>query len=744
MKALHFTFVLALPAFSALSYGQTEPARGFTAKSSVEERALESRFDSYLTKTEPREWLKRMSAKPHQVGSAYGLENANFALALFKSWGFDAQIEEFKVLFPSPKERLLELEGPHKFKAKLSEPELKEDSTSKPTVEQLPSYNAYSADGDVRGQLVYANYGMPKDYEVLESKGIDVKGKIVIARYGGGWRGLKPKLAAEHGAVGCLIYSDPHDDGYFQGDVYPKGAFRNENGVQRGSVADMVIYPGDPLTPGVGATADAKRLTRAEAVTLMKIPVQPISYGDALPLLKDLQGQVVPDAWRGALPITYHFGPSTNMCHLKLAFNWDMVSCRDVVAKLPGSTFPDQWVIRGNHYDGWVTGAQDPLSGSVALLEEAKCIGMLAKTGWRPKRTMIYCLWDGEEPGLLGSTEWVETHADELSQKAVSYINSDENGRGFLGMEGSHSLESLINEVSREVPDPEKGVSVGERARDQKIVGATGEARAKIRAAKDLEIGALGSGSDFSPFLQHLGIAALNLGFGGENPGGIYHSAYDSFDWFTRFDDGTFDYSNALSKTAGRAMLRLANADVLPYEFGHLSDRISDYVTELVKLNDTMRQETIEENRLLAEGTLTATYDPQKPTIAPKPKGDVPHLNFAPLENAIDHLKKSAAEYDAAYKKALAGPSDHSAVNTDLLATERVLLSPSGLPKRGWYRHMLYAPGLTTGYGVKTLPGVREAMEDRKWDEAQVQIGILAPILEKLAGHISDAAKKLG
>ena len=387
---------------------------GFTAEGSVRQREVESRFDSALKAENLRTWLKRLSARPHHVGSAYDKDNAEFIAGLLKSWGYDTTIEQFQVLFPTPKSRLVEMTAPEKFTLKLNEPPLKEDATSGQQDEQLPSYNAYSIDGDVTGPLVYVNYGVPADYDELEKRGISVKGKIAIARYGGSWRGIKPKVAAEHGAIGCIIYSDPRNDGFYQGDVYPKGAWRNENGVQRGSVMDMPSYPGDPLTPGVGATTSAKRLDIKDAKTLTKIPVLPISYSDALPLLKNMDGAVVPDAWRGALPTTYHYGGGSPTVHMKLAFNWDTKTLYDVIAKMKGSELPDEWIMRGNHHDAWVNGADDPLSGQVAMLEEARAISELAKTGWKPKRTIVYCAWDGEEEGLLGSTEFSETHADEL------------------------------------------------------------------------------------------------------------------------------------------------------------------------------------------------------------------------------------------------------------------------------------------------------------------------------------------
>ena len=729
------TALLVVSAVSALGVAQDHKMIGFSPTDATKESQLESQFDGKLDRNNPKTWLKRLSAKPHHVGSPYGLENAQFMLGLFKSWGYDAQIEEFQVLFPSPKERVLELKGAHPFKAKLKEPAVPGDPTSG-GAGGLPPYNAYSADGDVTARLMYVNYGMPADYETLAAQGIDVKGKIVISRYGGGWRGLKPKLAYEHGAIGCIIYSDPRDDGYYQGDVYPKGPYRNENGVQRGSVMDMPIRPGDPLTPGIGATKDATRLQRDQAETLMKIPVTAISYGDALPLLKSLTGDTVPDGWRGGLPITYHYGPSDADVHLKLKFNWDMVSARDVVAKLPGKDYPDEWVIRGNHHDGWVTGAEDPLSGAVSLLEQARCVGELAKTGWRPSRTMVFCLWDGEEPALLGSTEWVETHFAELGAKGVAYINTDSTGRGYLGMSGSHSLESFINEVARGVEDPETHKTVLERAKDRMLVGGQ-------TPPSDIEIGALGSGSDFTPFLQHTGIAALDLGFGGEGGGGIYHSAYDTFDWYTRFDDGTFDYSIALAKVAGHAMLRLANADVLPLQFGHLSDRIGGYVDEFSKMTDKMRTDTERQNKLIEDGTWAATMDPHEHTIMPKVKPAVPFINFAPLQNACAKLAAAAKAYDAAL--AAADPSlDHGRSDAALMATERAMLSDAGLPGRPWFKNAVYAPGLYTGYGVKTLPGVREAIDQRDWKLAEAQVPVVAGVIEKLAAAIDAARAKLG
>jgi len=725
-------------------FAQTMPGdkalMGFSAENSTRQKALEDRFDSSLKRDNLREWMKRLSAKPHHVGSAYGKENADFMLALFKSWGFDAQIEQFDVLFPTPKTRVLEMLASEKFTAKLAEPMLKEDSTSNQQSEQLPIYNAFSIDGDVTAPLVYVNYGIPADYEELEKRGVDVRGKIVIARYGGSWRGIKPKVAAEKGAIGCLIYSDPRNDGYYQGDVYPKGAWKNEYGAQRGSVVDMPLYPGDPLTPGIGATKDAKRLAIKDAPTLTKIPVMPISYSDALPLLRNLGGAVVPESWRGALPITYHFGGTDQTkVHLKLEFNWDIKPAYNVIAKMNGADSPDQWIIRGNHHDAWVNGADDPVSGMVALMEEARAVGELAKIGWRPKRTIIYAAWDAEEPGLLGSTEWAEYHAAELKNKAAVYINSDSNGRGFLGIGGSHTLEKYTNELAKDVPDPQTKVSVWQRLRASQMVNGSANEKKEVRERADLRNYALGSGSDYTPFLQHLGIASLNIGFGGEDGGGSYHSIYDSFDHYTRFGDPNFDYGIALAKVCGRATLRLANADVLPFEFTNFADTVSMYVNEITKLTDNLREETKLMNQMISDGTVLAAQDPTEKFIIPKAKTEVPFLNFAPLQNSLTKLQESAKNYQTAMKGKM--PSASKSLDEILYKTERALTRNEGLPRRDWFKHQIYAPGFYTGYGVKTLPAVREAIEQRDWKEASEQIEIVSVTIKNFAAEIDKAVK---
>lgn len=734
---------LLLTLVVACAYAQTKSITGFTRENAEAQLKLEEKFDAQIKAENLDAWLKKMTLRPHHVGSAYGKANAEFMRDLLRSWGWEAEIESYQILFPTPKVRVLEMTAPTKFTAKLAEPALKEDPTAAIGSDQLPVYNAWSADGDVTAELVFVNYGIPDDYERLERMGIDVKGKIVIAKYGGSWRGIKPKVAQEHGAIGCLIYSDPEEDGYVQGDVYPKGAFRPKDGVQRGSVMDMPIYPGDPLTPNVGSTPDAKRLSRAEATNLIKIPVLPISYGDAQPLLAALGGPVAPGPWRGGLPITYHIGPGPVKVHLKVESNWTTVDALNVIAKMKGSERPDEWIIRGNHHDGWNNGASDPLSGMVAELEEARAIGELVKAGWKPKRTLVYCAWDAEEPGLMGSTEWVEHHAQELQAKAVAYINSDGNGRGFLGVGGSHTFEVLMTEVARDVTDPETGISVLERGRARAAVSAANaKAKKDALSRRSLPLGALGSGSDYTPFIQHLGIPSLNIGYGGEGGGGVYHSNYDTYDHYKRFGDPKLDYGVALAKTAGRTALRLANADVLPFDFKGFHRTVNGYMTEVSALLESMREATEVENQLIRENRYTQAADPTVKFIPPTPKDAVPFLNFSSLQNALTALEKSANQYA---ELAAANPKPNTNINTLnqlLYQAEQKLLSGTGLPRRPWFRHTIYAPGFYTGYGVKTLPGIREAIEQRSWKEAQEQIEIAAGTLTEYTKQV-DAASKI-
>jgi len=736
MKRLNLVIMFLL----LIEAANAQKIMGFSDINAANQSSWEKQFDAQLNIKNVDTWMQFLTSHPHHVGSQKDKANAEYISSLFTQWGYQTEIASYYVLFPTPKTRSLELIGNKPFKAKLEEPTLNEDKTSGQKTEQLPTYNAYSADGDVTAELVFVNRGIPSDYEELERMGIDVRGKIVIARYGGSWRGIKPKVAYEHGAIGCIIYSDPEDDGYAQGDVYPEGAFRPKGGVQRGSVMDMPVYPGDPLTPGVAATKDAKRLNRSDAVTIMKIPVIPISWEDALPLLQSLGGQVVPASWRGALPITYHVGPGKDKVHLKLQFNWDIVQLYNVIAKLPGSELPDEWIIRGNHHDAWVNGAADPISGTVSEMEEARAIGELVKKGFKLKRTLVYCAWDGEEPSLLGSTEWTEDHQAELREKAVFYLNTDANSRGFINASGSHSLEPFFNEIANDVIDPQTGVSIKERKYALTIVTADKSTSAKLIGNKNIKLGALGAGSDWSGFLQFLGIASMNLSFSGEGQGGEYHSIYDSYDHFVKFTDPGFQYEVALAKTCGRAMMRMANADVLPFDINSFYKTVAGYVGELKVLLDNTRTATELENNMIRDKLYDLATDPKNNFQSPKMKDVVPYLNFSDLENAVIQLKEAAEEFQKQYNRAIQLPIDkRNELNEILYKVERSLINDNGLPRRPWYKHQIYAPGYYTGYGVKTLPGIREAIEQRNWKEAQENIVIVSKTLEAYTLQVQHA-----
>jgi N-acetylated-alpha-linked acidic dipeptidase len=726
------------------------PLRGFSDESARTQWEWETKFRNLPEPDSMREAMRVLSQRPHHLGSARDSVNAEWILHKFRSWGLDAEIETFQVLFATPRERVVELVAPRHYRATLREPALKEDPTSSQQAEQLPPFNAFSKDGDVTAPLVYVNYGVPEDYDQLNRLGVSVEGAIVIARYGRSWRGIKPKLAAEHGAVGCLLYSDPEDDGYHAGDVYPQGPFRPREGVQRGSVLDMPLYAGDPLTPGVGATPDAKRLDRAAAPTIPKIPVLPLSYADAEPLLQAIGGRPVPRSWMGGLPITYHLGPGPARVHLRVRSNWRLTPARDVIARIPGSAAPDEWVVRGNHHDAWVNGAVDPISGQVSLLEEARGLATLLKQGWRPRRTIILAAWDGEEQMMFGSTEWAETHAEELARHAVAYINTDGNGRGFLGAAGSPALQRLISQVGRDIADPEANMSVLSRARLRAIATASsGDKRKEARARPDLLVDAMGSGSDYTAFYHHLGVASLNLAFGGEDEGGVYHSIYDSFHWVTKFGDSAFVYERALAQTVGTLLMRLADAEVLPYEFTGVAHRARTNLREVQDLLKTMRDSVEEQNRQVEEGTFVAMNDPRRPIVAPTVEDVPPHLNFTPIENGVDRLGRAADKYEEALTSAMkdggkALRSDSVArVNALLLQTERALTPKAGLPRRPWYKNLLSAPGWYTGYAAKTFPGVREAIEGKRWIEAEEQAATLGRTLEEEAEAIERAAEEL-
>jgi N-acetylated-alpha-linked acidic dipeptidase len=717
--------------------------------------ALERNFDAAITIDEMRGWLQRMSAEPNHVGSPHDKANAEWELAEFKKFGWDAHIETFEVLYPTPVSESVELLDAQPYKVTLQERPIPGDSSSSAKDPTLPAYLAYQGDGDVTAPLVYVNYGMLEDYKALQRMGISVEGKIVIARYGAGWRGLKPKLAQEHGAIGCLIYSDPVDDGYAVEGTYPDGPARPSQGIQRGSVIDFTVFGGDPLTPGVGATANAKRLKISESPVILKIPALPISYADAQVLLKTLGGQVVPKEWRGALPITYRVGPGTARVHLAVKSDWSLKTVYDVVAVMKGSTSPDQWVMRGNHHDGWVFGAADPLSGQVSLLEEAKAIGRLVSQGWRPKRTIVYLSWDAEEPGLLGSTEWVETHAAELKQKAILYINSDTNGRGFLSAGGNHDFEHFVNLVADDVTDPETTVSIAKRLRAKMEVegtrrGATDEAKAEAKAAidpsKDFPIKALGSGSDYSAFLEHLGVPTLDIEFGEEGSnGGVYHSRYDTFEHFERFGDPGLVYTALLAKTIGRLVLRAADADMPVQQAGDFADTVTGYFDQVKKLEADKRNAAIMQSKMLAGNAFQLAADPTKASSVPTALQSVPPIDLKPMDLAVTRLAASAKAYDTACAQngARLAPAARLRVASLMQTIDQTLAPPVGLPERTWYKNLIYAPGRYTGYGAKTLPGLTEAIEEERWADANAYARFTADALNAYSARLDQATAVL-
>ncbi|MBT5186134.1 MAG: M28 family peptidase [Kordiimonadaceae bacterium] len=745
--------LLVTTAFFAATTMATNAAdtiRGFTKENSDKQYALEKEFDAQINVQNMDDWMKFMTSRPHATGQPFDKEVAEFIAEKYKSWGYDTEIVSYDILMPTPKVRLLEMIAPTKFTASLDEDAVDGDPTSDQD-ERLPVYHSFSPDGEVTAEVVFVNQGLREDYEDLARRGVDVKGKIILSKYGGSWRGIKPKMAEEYGAIGALIYSDPEDDGYGQGDMYPKGAWKHETGAQRGSIMDLPTRPGDPLTPYVGATKDAKRIALEDVEIFVGIPTLPISYKDAMPILQALEGPVAPPRWRGALPITYHMGPGPAKLHLKLEFNWDIVPTYNIIAKMEGSEFPDQWVMRGNHHDAWVHGAADPISGLVVQMEEARILSEMAKNGYKPKRTIVFGAWGSEEQGLIGSVEWVEDNAKELSEKLVAYINTDGNGAGFLGAGGSHTLESFFDQIAHDVKDPIQGMSSAERVQSRNLMSNNPMTRSRAEKSSHYYLSALGSGSDYSGFFQHLGIASMNIGYGGEFGGGSYHTNYDSYHYYTEFRDPGLHYTKALGEVTGRVVTRLANADVLPFQMGNMARTVSEYADEMVSAMETSRKDTLRHNMLVNEGHYKAAANIREGYsviregyFVPELKVEVPYINLSPMQNSVSKLKASAMAFDAAYKKmSMEGyklnKRDTNKLDMIMYQVEAQLIRKEGLPRRPWYRHHVYAPGYYTGYGVKTLPGVREGIEEAKWAETQEQMAKLAEVLNNYAGKLDEA-----
>ncbi|MFQ5743612.1 MAG: transferrin receptor-like dimerization domain-containing protein, partial [Acidobacteriota bacterium] len=674
---------VAAPARPAVQGNNQSQLRlyGFTASGTAAERARERQILGQPSAERMDAYHLALTAEPHHAGTPANERTAEYIAARLREFGFDEIVlHRYQVLLPQPLQRQVTLLGPERYELKLMEPSFPEDPDSgKQGV--LPPFNAYAADGDVTAEVVYVNYGIPDDYEILDELGISVQGKIVIARYGHSWRGIKPRLAAERGALGCLLYSDPADDGYVQGEVVPEGRWRPQWGVQRGSVMDMPTYPGDPQTPGRPSKPGVERIPLDQVTTLQKIPVLPISYGDALPILRNLSGALVPPEWRGGLPITYKSGPGPARVHMRLQFDWSVRPIVDVIGILRGSEQPEKIIMAGGHRDAWTFGGRDPISGAVSLLESARLIGELARAGQRPRRSIAIASWDAEEWGLIGSVEYGEEFADRLQGNLVAYLNRESYTAGPFRASGVHSLQPFVNEIVRAVRMPDDQQSVWESWVD----GAAEERLLDDDGDKQVRLGALGSGSDYTVFLDHLGIPAVDLGFTSGN--GIYHSRYDSHWFFTKFGDPGFEHGQRLAEIAAFFLLRLANAEVLPFDYAATAETVDRYIDQLgeeagkreIDLQDEL-QRLRAANRRLA-GTAIA------------------------LDAEIDRILRLPDDLPAADKDGV------TRLNNLLLATELDFLDRKGLPGRPWFRHQLYAPGFFTGYGVKTLPGVREAIE---------------------------------
>jgi len=694
--------------------------RGFFPSQAAREAEIERAFRSFPTPERARQDLWVLTQAPHVAGTPEDYKTAQYVLSQFREAGLEARIAEYQVLLPMPKEVKVDLVEP--FQREGPTPE-QGWSWDKDTYDSsvVPAFNAYSPSGEVTARVVYANYGLPDDYRLLREQGIEVAGKIVIARYGKCFRGVKAYVAEENHAAGLLIYSDPADDGYRQGDVYPRGPWRPSTGVQRGSILYLTTYAGDPLTPGVAATKEARRLSMKEASTLPHIPTSPLSSEDASPILENLAGPVAPREWQGALPFTYHLGPGASKIHLKLSMDFQLRPIWDVIAEVPGSAQPDARVVMGNHRDAWTYGAVDPGSGTAPLLAVARALGQLLKQGWKPQRTIVLASWDGEEFGLMGSTEWAEENADELTRHAVAYLNMDVGVSGpHFGASAVPSLAPLIREVTEDVTDPGSGRALytvwsEESGRLQRERGAPIVAAVREPAAEggEARVGELGSGSDYTPFLQHLGVPSLDLGFGGSY--GVYHALYDNFYWMEHFGDPSFKYSVAATQVYGTLALRLADADLLPFDYKEYAKAIQKYVRDL---EDEMKKDGAGDKLSFEEVTRAAA-------------------KFGVAANAL------ASKMDTTSQAGMTDAGRLASFNHALIGVERSFLLPNGLPDRAWFRHAFYAPGVYTGYAAVVMPGVREAARRKDWATAAQQLRLVQSAIERGTVTLTQALQTL-
>lgn len=714
-KLIRFTATLLLLALlliapaSQLVFSQGPNAmrlNGFSDETSIAQKRWEEKFRSVPAPKSAREHLRRLTIEPHIAGTKEDYATAVYVRDQLRSYGLNAELKEYEVWLPYPNApSIVELITKRRQRLSVTEAVVPGDPTSShPKI--TPLFNGYSANGDVTGSLVYANYGLPGDYEELKKIGVDVKGKIVIVRYGNSFRGVKAKVAQDQGAIGCIIYSDPADDGYMQGDVYPKGPWRPVASGQRGSVQYLFDYPGDPLTPGKPAITGVPRLKPDEATDLTRIPVQPIAYDVAKTLITPLQGPLRPRGFQGGLPLAYHVGGTPDVkVRLKTDMDYKLRPIWNVVARIDGSAEKDRWVVMGNHRDAWVFGAVDPNSGTSAMLEVGRGFGELLKQGWAPKRTIILCSWDAEEYGLIGSTEWVEENAADLRANAVAYLNVDVAvSGGNFGASSVPSLWKVLRDVTRDVKDPKKGTSIyqqwQERAREARAMNDT-------EPAGEARIGSLGSGSDYTPFLQHLGIPSTDMGFGGDY--GVYHSAYDSFYWMDHFGDPGFVYHAAAAQLWGTLAMRLAQADVLPFDYTDYAVQIRDFFTEAVRLAKQRRLDSFDESA---------------------------------MNNALEEFSKEAARVELARQKATAETPDAAKlknINDTLIAVEREFIDERGLRGRSWYKHQIYAPGIYTGYAAQPLTDFRQALDDRNTANAKESLARIVASIRRATDRLQQA-----
>ena len=709
-------FFLAL-LFSVVNSGGTEGSegiRGFLPAHVEAQRTLEQKLRDIPDPARAEANLRHLTSEPHMAGTEASHRVALWLQEQYRSYGFDAEIVSYSVWLPQPREVQLQLSAPDsKSLASPEQPFEVDKETFDARV--VAGFNAYSPSADVTAPIVYVNYGVPEDYRELDARGISVEGKIALARYGHSYRGIKTKLAEEHKAIGLIIYSDPQDDGYVAGDPFPRGPWRPMSGIQRGSILYTQLYPGDPLTPGVAATPDARRLAPADATNVSHIPTLPINAQDAAVILQNFAGPHVPKSWQGGLPFTYHFGPSEATAHIKLVMDYQQRPIYDVIARLRG-TDDSQWVVMGNHHDAWVFGAADPGSGTATMLETARALGELARSGWKPRRTIVMCEWDGEEPGLIGSTEWVEANRAELQAKAVAYINTDV---GVIGPNfnaaATPSLKELIRDATREVKDPQdssaRTVYDGWRERASHPTDkSSGTARPepKSETSGEVSLSALGAGSDFCPFLDHAGIPSVDLGFGGDY--GVYHALYDDFYWMKHFGDPTFAYHAALARILGTIALRLDEADVLPYDFPAYASEIARAAAELAG-------------------------------HATQPGGDPAEAKA--VSDASAQFTAAAARATQALQSLSASPlpaARQVEINRLLASVEGALLSPNGLSGRPWYKHTIYAPGIHAGYAAEVFPGPNEALDRQDRLAFRAEAGSLAAALRRAAARLDEIA----